>query len=190
MVFVFKFMPWFLYMIQNPYKFYILFTPCITIFSAWYLATYTYKNILQIFPSPKFPLSFSVSGWTGRPDRSTGSCVQDVHARARLSVGRPVDRPKTSALCFLSVGRPVDRLYKTVFPSLCRSTGRSTRAQRLYASRADGRPGRSTAKPASCQRLFPLWWKSEICFYTVFVADFFWVLWIIFWSNKLKLNEF
>ena len=125
------------------------------------------------FSKSKISSQFSVSGWTGRPDRSTGSCVLDVHARARLSVGRPADRPKTSALCFLSVGRPADRLYKTVFPSLCRSADRSTRAQRLYASRADGRPGRSTAKPARAQRLFPLWCKSEICFYTVFVADFF-----------------
>jgi len=150
-------------------------------FQAWYLVKISYKIILQNFPSP-FPGSFSVSGWTGRPDRSTGSCVQDVHACACLSADRPADRLKAVCSRVFSVGRPVDRLCKTMFPSWGRSTGRSTRAQRLYASKADGRPDRSTAKPAKPQRLFPLWWFSEICFLICFCSRFSWSFRDLFWT--------
>ena len=134
--------------------------------------------------SKNFP-SFSVSGWTGRPDRSTGSCVQDVHTRACLSVGLPVDRPKTSALCF-SVGRPTGRPTKKLLLSVfCRSADRSTAFTKLCFLFEAGRPKPNgymparltadrTGRPPSLpepQRLFPLWYFSKICFWICFLAE-------------------
>ena len=160
-------------MTPNFYKMYIMFKSCMFILPAWYLVSYSIKNILQIFPKQKFPSVFLFQAGSadryGRPDPVSRTCTL-VHVCRST---RPVARPANPNSLLISVGRPVDRQLIILFPSWGRSTGRSTRAQWLYASSADGRPGRSTAKPASCQRLFPLWWNSEICFRTVFVADFF-----------------
>jgi len=151
-----------------------MFISCISIFPAWYLVIYPYKIILKIFQVQKNFHSVNcfrpggrpgrstgpIPGQDGRPPRSTASYVQDVHACARLSVGRPVDRPKTACSLFF-VGRPY------------RSTGPNG-----YLS--DGLPVDRAGRPIACQkpqRLFPLWWFSENLFLLLFVWQNFLTFW-------------
>ena len=130
----------------------IMYTPSSMILSFLY-----FKTFLQNFPKV-WHLLFSCF----RQDRPTGPVdrrlYQDVHACARLSADRRVDR--LNAVCSRVFW--VDRPQNTLFLFRGRSTERSTRVQRLLASRAGGRPDRSTARPAKLQRLFPLWCLSLI----------------------------
>ena len=176
-------------MTPTSYKMNILFKSCMYTISSIILSYPYSKMILQKIPSSVL-CCFSVSGKTGRPDRSTGACIRTcmlVHV-CRPTAGSTDCKQFCSRVFW--VDRPVVRLQKTVFYFRGRATGRSTRAQRLLASRADGRPYRSTARPAKCQRLFPLWCKSEICFYNLFWQTFSEFLEIFFRSNKLKINCF
>ena len=108
---------------KNPYKVYILFTPCITIFYNMILNYIYLQNYLQKFPSSKFLLIFCF-----RLDRPTGPVDRHLHRTCTLvHVCRPTARvDRLSAVCsrVFWVDRPVDRLQKPVF--LLR--GRSTRA--------------------------------------------------------------
>ena len=138
-MFCFKFMPWSLCMIQCLQILYLVYIMYFYL-SSMILSQNFIQKYSEIFPKFKiFSVYFSVSGWTGRPDRSTGSCVRTctlVHVRRPtdrttgrkqiahyfLSVGRTVDRPKVSALCFLSGGRPVDPSPTAI----CQQGGRPT----------------------------------------------------------------
>ena len=137
------------------------------------LNSYTYKIFLQQISKFCLAAVFSVSGRTGRPARSTGACVRTctlVHV-CRPTAGS-TDCKQSCSLVFW-VDRPVDRLQKIVFSCRGRSTGLVDRSPTASASRANGRPDRSTARPAKCQRLFPLWCNLKICFYKSILADLF-----------------
>jgi len=78
-----------------------------------------------------------------RPGRSTAqstaSCVQDVHTCARLSVDRPIDRPKTACSLFF-VGRP----------------GRSTASSKLCLPFAASRPSPTAICQKGCRSTGPV----------------------------------
>ena len=110
MVYVFKFMPWIWYMIQSFTKFYISCLHHMSIFTAWYLATYTYKIIFKIFHVLNPAVCFLDFRPGCRPHRSTGP----FQARP---ADRPVDRvlcPGRARLC-TSVGRPTENSLLSVF---------------------------------------------------------------------------
>ena len=133
---------------------------------------------------------FSVSGLTGRPARSTGASIRTC---TFVHVCRPtarVDRLKAVALGFCGSTARSTAQRKLCFLLEDGRPDRSTRAQRLFASRAGGRPARSTARPAKCQRLFPLLCNFEICLFNLFWQTFSEVLEIFFRANKLKINCF
>ena len=163
LMFCFKFMPWSLYMIQFLQILYLIYIKCIYL-SSMILSHISLQNYFENFQVQKNFHSENcfrpggrpgrstgpIPGQDGRPPRSTASCVQDVHACARLSVDRPVDRPKTACSLFF-VGRPTGR------PPVVCPLRPVDRAQRLYANWATGRP---TGRPIAYlepQRLFPLW---------------------------------
>ena len=113
------------------------------------LSHISYKNYFENFPKSKIPFSAYCFRPGRSTDRSIETCVQDVHACARLSVDRPVDRLEPCCSLFL-VGRPgrstdgskrkfpfaAGRPSPTAICQLgCRLTGRST----------DSRPGAPTA---------------------------------------------
>ena len=136
---------------------------------AWYLAIFTSK-IFYKNSKFRFLLFFCF-----RQDRPTGPVDWSLYpGRARLctSVGRPPGRPTECSLLSGFMGRPPGRPPAEHFVSFW---GRSTRAQRLFASRADGRPDRSTARPAKSPTALSSLVQSEICFCDLFLADFFWV---------------
>ena len=167
----------------------ILFKSCMYTLSSMILSYPYFKMFLQIIPS-SVSCCISVSGKTGRPDRSTGACIRTctlVHV-CRPTAGSTDWKQFCSRVFW--VDRLVDRLQKTVFHFRERSTERSTRAQRLLASRADGRPYRSTARPAKCQRLFPLWCNLNSVFLICFWQTFSEFLENFSRSNKLKINCF
>ena len=174
-------------MTPTSYKMNIMFKSCMYTISSMILSYPYSKTILQKIPSSVL-CCFSVSGKTGRPARSTGACIRTC---TLVHVCWPT-AGSTDCKQFCSrvfwVDRTVDRLQKTVFPFRGRSTERSTRVQRLLASRADGRPDRSTARPAKCQRLFPLWCNLKSVFVICFWQTFSEFLEIFFRSNKLKIN--
>ena len=171
-MFCLKFMPWSLYMIQCLQILYLVYISCISIYPAWYLVKFSYKNYSENFQSPKMPLYFlfqaEPADRTGRPDPVSG------RARLCTSDGRPTGRPAENRLLTVfcrSAERSTDQ--KFLLSVFCRTADRSTRAQRLYASRADGRPGRSTAKPARAPTALSslvIFWKTV--FRTFWVADF------------------
>ena len=163
-------------------KTYIIFKSCI-LFPSWYLVIFTSKYFYNKNFQVLSCCCFSVSGKTGRPARSTGACVRTctlVHV-CRPTAGS-TDRLQCCSRVFW-VDRPVDRLQKTVFLFRGRSTRAVDPSPTATASRADGRPDRSTARPAEPQRLFPLLCYSEICFLDCFLADFFWVFGDLFQSK-------
>ena len=94
--------------------------------------------------------------------RSTGACVRTcTFVHVCRSTG-PVDRLKAGHSRFVWVDRTVDRQKETVFPQRGRSTGRSSGAQRLFASKATvDRPGRPPSLLlANGSFLFGQVWKS------------------------------
>ena len=145
-----------------------------------------FKNIFTTKISSSVLLLF----FCFRQDRPTGTCTG--HARLCMSVGRPPGSTDCLQVCsrVFWVDRPVDRLQKPVFLFRGRSTRAVDPSPTATASRADGRPDRSTARPAKCQRLFPLLCISEICFCNLFWQTFSELLEIFFRSNKLKINCF
>ena len=123
---------------------------------------------------------------TGRPELISRTCTL-VH------VCRPTARVDRLSAGLLSgfLGRPPGRPPSETCVSF---RGRLTRpvdpSPTATASRADGRPDRSTARPAKPQRLFPLLCISEICFCNLFWQIFSELLEIFSRSNKLKINCF
>ena len=159
-------MTWQIYMTSSFTKTYIMFRSCIYTLSSLLLTFLYFKTFFTKFSKFKNPADFSVSGLTGRPARSTGASIRTCMF---VHVCRPtarVDRLKAVALGFSgsTARRKLCFLLEDGRPD------RSTRAQRLFASWAGGRPARSTARPAKAQRLFPLLCNSEICF----LDCFFW----------------
>ena len=137
---------------KNPYKVYILFTPCITIFYNMKLNYIYLQNYLQKFLSSKFLLIFCF-----RLDRPTGPVDRHLHRTCTLvHVCRPTARVDrlSGGLLLGFLGRPPGRPPSETCVSF---RGRSTQAvdpsPTATASRADGRPDGSTAKPAEPQRL-------------------------------------
>ena len=107
------------------------------------------QNYFENFPkSRKILLQNLFQAWrsTGlvdrlysRPGRSTETCVQDVHTCARLSVDRPIDRPKTACSLFF-VGRP----------------GRSTASSKLCLPFAASRPSPTAICQKGCRSTGPV----------------------------------
>ena len=134
---------------------------------------------------------FSVSGKTGRPARSTGACVwacTSVHVRR--STAGSTDWEQVCSRVFW-VDRPVDRQKETVFLLKRTVDPAVDRSSTALCQQGDGWPDRSTVRPAKC----PTALSSLVQFWNLFLglfflADFFWVLWIFFRSNKLKTNKF
>ena len=149
---------------------------------AWYLAIFTSKCFTKIPSSVSccFSVSARTTDRTGRPELVSRTCTL-VHV-CRPTV-RSTDWKQFCSRVFW-VDRPVDRLQKTVFHFRGRSTERSTRVQRLLASRAGGRPDQSTARPAKSPTTLSSLVQSEICFWQTF-SEF---LEIFSRSNKLKIN--
>ena len=168
------------------------FISCISISSAWYLATYAYKIILKIFPSPEFSHFVKLfQAWrsTGSDDRTFSrpgqptdpvdrDLCQDMHACACLSVDRPVDRPKTVCSLFF-VGRPTGRppLQNCVLP--------------LEAGWPTGRPSptaicqqgwRSTGLVDRQPAWAPTTLSSLVKFWNLFLRLFVWQIFLIFWG--------
>jgi len=149
-------------------KFYISCLHHMSIFTAWYLATYTYKIIFKNFQVLNPAVCFLDFRPGGRPHRSTGSCVQDVHACARLSVDRPDDRPKTMCSLFF-LGRPTGRPPSENCPlSFCpvdRPVDRSAKGS-LPAGLTVDRAGRPPSLPAA-NGSFLFCVNLKICFWSV-----------------------
>jgi len=166
------------------YKINIMFRSCLYTPTSMLLKFVQTQNYFT-----KFSKSEKILFFLFQADRPTGPVdrrqSQDVHVCVRLSVDRP-GRPTVSSCSRVfwvdRPGRPPEENYVFFFG---RSTRPVDRSQRLFASWAGGRPARSTAKPATAQRLFPLLCNSEICFSDCFLADFFRVFQVFFRANKL-----
>ena len=158
--------------------------------SCMILSFLTSKTFLQKSPKFRPAADFSVSGLTGRPARSTGASTRTCTLVHVCRPTAPVDRLKAGHSRVFWVDRPVDRLQKPVFLFIGRSTRPVDRSPTATATQADGRPDRSTAKPAEPQRLFPLLSISEICFCNLFWQTFSGFLENFFRSNKLIISEF
>ena len=157
----------YIYMYPTCYILNILFKTCLYTISCIILSYMYFKISLQKFPTSKnLPV---VCFRQVRPtDRSTGACVRTCTVCACLSVDRPVD-PTVNSLLSGCLGRPPSRPPE----GNCGLTKRSVdpavdRSPTALCQQGDGRPARSTAKPAEAQRLFPLWCNSENCFYFLF----------------------
>ena len=110
--------------------------------------------------------------------RSTESCVQDVHACARLSVDRPVDRPKTACSLFFG-GRP------TVKNCVCplRPVDPSPTASCQQGWRSTGPVDRQACQlPTALSSLVKIW----ILIFTLFCGRTFLTFWGLF-SDQINL---
>ena len=140
---------------------------------AWYLAIYTSKYFTN--PPVQNSWLFFYSGKTGRPDRSTGACIQDVHACACLSADRPVDRLKAVCSRVFSadrIGRPPSENCVSFLRTVDRAVDPSPTASCQQGGRPTGPVDRQACKaPTALSSLV----QSEICFCDLFLADFFWV---------------
>ena len=162
-----------------------MYTLSIMILSYLYFKIFLKQNF-KFCPAADFLFQARPADRPGRP-----APAQDMHACACLLADRP-GRPTVCrfALGFSGSTARVDRLQKPVFLFIGRSTRPVDRSPTATASKADGRPDRSTAKPAKAQRLFPLLCNSKICLFNLFWQTFSEVLEIFFRTNKLKINCF
>ena len=177
-MFCLKFMPWSLYMIQCLQILYLVYIMYFYL-SSMILSKIFLQKLFWKFSKSKIPLYFLFQAGpadrTGRPDPVSG------RARLCTSDGRPTGRPAENKLLTVfcrSAERSTDQ--KFLLSIFCRAADRSTRAQRLYASRADGRPGRSTAKPARAPMALSSlvkFWKSVFTLFcsriTLSFGDYF-----------------
>ena len=125
----------------------------------------------------------------GPADRPVDRSLCPGHARLCMSVGRPIGQPTESSLLSGFLSR------STAFRKLCflLEAGRPVGRPKPNGYMPAGRTVDRTGRPPSLQSpngsfLFGPILKSV--FRTVFLADFFWVLWTFFRSNKLKTNKF
>ena len=130
-------------------KFYILFTPCITIFYNMILNFIYLQNYLQKISSSKISSQF----FCFRLYRPTGPVDRIMcpgRARSCTSVGQPTGRPTCKPQLSVNFGRPTGRPTVNIFVSFLRPVDRTVDPSPTAICQQGGRPTGPVGRQACC----------------------------------------